>query len=93
MGYIFIRNAMECLKLIGRHGYAAECFFVQALKFILKLILIILVLLQSPKYGFFTSLMIAGVGIFAIDCFGPRGSDKSTAKHFGKMLWEEITRR
>ena len=81
------------LKLWVTYPHPANCFFVYALQACLKICLFFWLLFGVFERGFFTSALMLIVGVFAINCFGPRGREKTVAVAFGKQFWTTLVPR
>lgn len=84
---------VSAMRLCHAYPRAAYCFFVHAIKIPLKVCLFVAVFAKVVERGFFVSAVVVAVGFFAIECFGPRGSEKSMAVEFGKRLWTTLINR
>lgn len=81
------------LKLYATYPRPANCFFVYMLQVCLKVCLFFSLLPGVVERGFFTSAFVLIVGVFAINSFGPRGSEKKIAVEFGKQFWTTLIPR
>jgi hypothetical protein len=81
------------LKLCVTYPHPANCFFVYALQACLKICLFFWLLPGAFERGVFTSAFMFIVGVFAINCFGPRGREKTVAVAFGKQFWTTLIPR
>lgn len=81
---------MAALRLCGKYPHAFNCFLIHNLKIVIKVLLFIVVFAKVLDRGFWVSTAVVAIGFFAIDCFGPRGREKTVAKEFGKQLWTTI---
>jgi len=81
------------LKLWVTYPHPANCFLVYALQACLKTCLFFWLLFGVFERGFFTSALMFIVGVFAVNCFGPRGREKTVAVAFGKQFWTTLVPR
>lgn len=81
------------LKLWATYPHPANCFFVFTLQACLKICMFFWLLGGVFERGFFTSAIMLIVGVFAINCFGPRGREKTVAVAFGKQFWTTLVPR